>query len=230
MSKKQSSENSKIVFVSWSGGKDCMLALFYASTNLNLQPEYLVNMCDIETGTSVSHAMNKDLIGKQAQSLSIELIQKATSRKDYEKNFKEVIEQLKSKGVSAGVFGDIYLKEHRVWIERVCGEMQIKAIFPLWEIDTKKILADFVNLGFQTLVVSVNKLMLDRSWLGRVIDKKFVEDILLLENIDPCAENGEYHTFVYDGPIFNSAVPFNTESSYETNDHYYLKLEPNEKK
>jgi uncharacterized protein (TIGR00290 family) len=185
-------------------------------------------MCDIETGTSVSHAMSKILISKQAHSLDIELIQKATSRKDYENNFKEVIELLKKKGVSAGVFGDIYLKEHRVWIERVCNEMKIEAIFPLWGIETKILLSDFVNLGFQTIIVSVNKVMLNKSWLGKVINKEFINDILLLENIDPCAENGEYHTFVYNGPNFNETVSFKIASNYEADNHYYLKLEPNE--
>lgn len=194
-------------FVSWSGGKDCMLALHRFLKEKDNTIVCLVNMSNSEGTHSRSHGIKNDLVIKQAESLNIPLIQKATERVDYENNFKEIIQQLKEvEGVTCGVFGDIYLEAHRVWIDRVCNDMGIEAIYPLWGDSTNDLLHEFISEGFETTVVAINNTKLEQDWLGRKIDSNFLEDILKLEGVDPCAENGEYHSFVYNGPIFKNPL------------------------
>lgn len=203
-----------------------MLALYYAKVELKHDILYLINMCDSKTGTSLSHGLSSQTISKQAQALDIPIIQKGAERSNYEDTFKEVISKLKDEGVTTGIFGDIYLQEHRDWIERVCSEMNINPIFPLWGKKTIDILTSFVDLGFKALTVSVNNNYLPESWLGREIDASFINDISLLANIDPCAENGEYHSFVYDGPIFKEPVNLTKGKKHLSDNHYFLELLP----
>jgi len=212
------------LFVSWSGGKDCMLALYRVLHEKQHAVSHLVNMCDIDGLHSRSHGLKKHLIARQASAIGIEIVQQETDIKNYEANFKFVIDRLKRLGVTGGIFGDIYLQPHRDWIERVCAEMEIQPIFPLWNHLTIELVNEFIGLGFKTLTVSVNHQFLFQSWLGREIDNGFVNDILKLEGIDPCAENGEYHSFVYDGPLFKSAVPFVKVNEYYRDNHWFLEL------
>lgn len=211
-------------FVSWSGGKDCMLALYRF---LNI-PENdvccLVNMCDEASGQSSSHGLPASLLQHQANCLNIPLKQTKTTRSDYERRFKDVLKQLREEGVTAGVFGDIYLMEHRTWIERVCNESEMEPLFPLWGDSTTSLFQEFIDNGFQALTVSVCSDMLPISFLDRNLDTDFLTDILALEHADPCAENGEYHSFVYDGPLFDIPVSFVKEGVCLQDRHYYLKI------
>ena len=212
------------LFVSWSGGKDCMLALYRVLQEKEHKVLHLINMCEADGEHSRSHGMSKHLIANQALSIGIDIMQPASDFKSYEIQFKEAIGQLKKKGISGGVFGDIYLKPHRDWIERVCSEMDVQPFFPLWGNSTVELVYEFIHAGFKTIVVSVNSEYLPQSWLGRDIDKKFVNDITILKDIDPCAENGEYHSFVYDGPIFKTPVVFSSGKEYFKDNHWYLAL------
>ncbi len=114
--------------------------------------------------------------------------------------------------------------EHRVWIERVCSELQIEPIFPLWENDTKSLLKKLIDAGFKALTVAVNSDMLDENWIGRELDLSFYNEITSMENIDPCAENGEYHSFVYNGPIFSQPVNFSKGKTHQNGKHIFLQL------
>lgn len=164
------------------------------------------------------------MIRKQAARLNIPLLQKATSRGDYEKNMKEAIARLKSEGVDAGVFGDICLQEHRTWIERVCGEAGVSAVFPLWDKSTSGLMEQFITERFKTIVVSVRKEKLPKSFLGRLIDNDFLTDIHTFPATDPCGENGEYHTFVFDGPLFAAPVLFEKGDITEDDKHWFLDI------
>lgn len=210
-------------FVSWSGGKDCMLAMHRFLKDKENTVSHLVNMCESDKEYSRSHGIRNTWIKSQANSIGIELIQEKIGS-SYEESFKKVISELKDKGVAAGVFGDIYLEEHKVWIDHVCSDMGIEAIFPLWGNTTKDLLKEFITEGFKTLVVAIDNTKLNRDWLGRVIDHKFYDDIIKLENIDPCAEKGEYHTFVYDGPIFNKPIDFKVGNEIIKKQNTYLEL------
>lgn len=213
------------VFVSWSGGKDCMLALHRIKKEGMHDIHCLVNMCDKATPRSRSHGISNRLIGEQAFAMGIPVIQPVSGFDDYELVFKSAINQLKAQGVKGGVFGDIYLQEHRDWIERVCAETEIEPIFPLWGNSTADLLQEFVNEGFKARLVAVNQQHLTQNWLGRNIDQQFVNDILELPGLDPCAENGEYHSFVFDGPAFVTPVVFQERTSYVAHNHWFLELE-----
>lgn len=211
------------LFASWSGGKDCMLALFRMLQQKKYKVSYLINMCEAGTYNSRSHGLPRELIVEQALNIGISLIQKETDFGNYEMNFKRVIHQLKNEGVEGGIFGDIYLQAHRDWIERVCGELGIIPYFPLWEEDTGKLLKEFIDAGFQATIVSVRKDNLGQEWLGQNLDNGFLKEILKTD-IDPCAENGEFHTFVYDGPIFENAVNIKTDGIRSDDRHWYLTI------
>lgn len=192
----------------WSGGKDSCFAC-YKAISLGHQVVSLVNFTLASHGkNSLSHGLSAEIISKQAGSTGIPLIQKAMPQGGYEKEFKNLTAQWKNDlGVGGIVFGDIYLKEHKDWIGRVCKETDIEPILPLWELDTKKIIFDFIDCGFQAIVVCVKKDVLGNDWLGRKIDRKFIEDLEMHNpRIDPCGESGEFHTLVIAGPIFNGAL------------------------
>jgi uncharacterized protein (TIGR00290 family) len=216
------------VFVSWSGGKDCTLALYRFLRSGRGEVSCLLNMCEIGGEQSRSHGLKSDLLQAQATKMNIPLVQQTIDANGYEVNFKAMVNRLKNEGITAGVFGDIYLQEHRAWIERVCGELGIEAIFPLWGSNTLDLLNEFVEHGFRTLTVSVRSTMLSDAWLGREINQEFIEEIKALSDIDPCAENGEYHSFVFDGPVFKSPVKFSKGDVTHRDNHYFLKLMLNE--
>jgi diphthine-ammonia ligase len=212
------------LFSSWSGGKDCMLALSRVRQLGVHQVKVLVNMCDADSDFSRSHGIKQELIVRQAEALDIRLLQPKTDRASYERNFKSVILKLKEEGITGGVFGDIYLHEHRVWIERVCAETGIEAIFPLWDNPVNELANEFIVEGFKTLTVSVNAKQLAEDFLGRVYDSAFVEELSQIEGVDICAELGEFHTFVYDGPNFQHPVQFEKGSVSFRDNHWFLEI------
>jgi len=115
------------------------------------------------------------------------------------------VQNLLPAGVEGMVFGDIYLQEHKDWVERVCSELGIRAIEPLWGESTEEILSSFLDNGFQAVIVSAKSDLIDRDWIGRRVDNALL-DYLKRKNIDVCGENGEYHTLVTDGPIFKRPI------------------------
>ncbi len=157
---------------------------------------------------SRSHGVISEIIKLQAEAMGISILQRKTRWESYEEEFKETIFDLKRKGIQAGVFGDIDLEEHRDWIERVCKKMEIQPILPLWGMERKGLLLEFIEKGFQAIVVAIDSDFLDPTWLGRKIDEKFLSNLEQVKGIDLCGEHGEYHTFVYDGPIFKRPVRF----------------------
>lgn len=193
------------VFVSWSGGKESSLACYKAKTN-RLTPSYLLNMTVEDGSRSRTHGLAREVLSLQAAAIGIPLIQRKTSWESYEDNFKKTVLELKEEGTEGGVFGDIDLEEHRRWVKRVCKEIGIRPYLPLWGKCQKKVLEDFINLGFQAVVVAVKAEILGKRWLGRKIDGKFVKDIARVDGITLCGEGGEYHTLVIDGPIFKKKI------------------------
>lgn len=185
------------VFASWSGGKDSALAA-YKAIALGHEVLYLLNSVSENGQVSASHGIKAGVIALQAEAIGIPLFQMKTSWSTYEANFKQAISQLKERGITGGVFGDIYLTEHREWIERVCRETGIEAIFPLWGHDTSELIHEFMGCGFKSIIVASH---LEESLLGQTIDKKFLQKLVDLR-ADPCGEKGEYHSFVIAGPLF----------------------------
>jgi diphthine-ammonia ligase len=189
------------VFSSWSGGKECALAT-YRAISQGHEVLYLLNFISDDGERSRSHGTKASVLALQAQAVGIPLLQVKTSWEDYEQNFKRAVAELKGKGIEGGVFGDIDLEEHREWVERVCGEVGIKAFLPLWGAKPEKLIEEFLELKFKAMVVATR---LDEDFLGRVLDEPMVKQMCRLGS-HPCGESGEYHTFVTEGPIFKKRL------------------------
>jgi uncharacterized protein (TIGR00290 family) len=188
-----------------SGGKDSMLALWHART-LNLRATTLLTMFD-ETGErSRSHGVPKVLVEAQARALGLDLVAPSAGWKDYEKVFVEALNELRSRGHEAAIFGDIDLEPHREWEERVCRQAGLDHCLPLWHRDRRELARESIALGFKAIVVCVDSRYLGDEFCGRQFDLSFIAD--LPPGVDACGENGEFHTFVYDGPMFQRPVEF----------------------
>ena len=137
------------------------------------------------------------------------MVTKSTSWDGYEANFIDAVRELRAEGISAGVFGDIDLEGHREWVTRVCSTVEIEPVIPLWQEERRELLNEFISLGFRALIVSVKDAALDHSFLGRYLDDETVEELEKV-GVDICGEEGEYHTFVTDGPEFSRPVLFDT--------------------
>lgn len=154
------------------------------------------------------------MIEEQARSIGVELLQKEVVGNDYEKQFLEALFELKSFGVDGIVFGDIDVEQNRQWCENVCKKAGVRAYFPLWNLDQARILNDFLAEGFKAIVVALNSKFLDEEWLGKVIGPDLLNQIETLNvyrlttKITPCGEMGEYHTFVFDGPLFRFPIHY----------------------
>lgn len=194
------------VIASWSGGKDSCLAC-YKAIKQGYKVKYLLNFISKKYKRGCFHGIEAKLMNLQAELIGIPLIQKEVSpdMKKYEQEFKEAVSKLKSKSIKAMVFGDIALEEHKAWIERVCEEIKIKSIEPLWKSEPIKITEEFIDLGFKSIVVSAKAKLFNKEWIGHQFDREFL-DYLKSKKIDICGENGEFHTFVVDGPVFKKRI------------------------
>jgi uncharacterized protein (TIGR00290 family) len=119
------------------------------------------------------------------------------------------------------VFGDIYLDEHREWVERVCGELGIEAVEPLWDRNTESILTGFIDAGFEAIIVSAQARLIDEEWIGRRVDRDFM-NYLKAKNIDLCGENGEYHTLVVNGPLFKRRIEVTEGVTIKRDNYWFL--------
>jgi uncharacterized protein (TIGR00290 family) len=207
------------VFTSWSGGKECALAT-YKAISQGHKVLYLLNFISEGGERSRSHGIRASVLALQAEAIGIPLIQVKTSWEDYEENFKRVVRELKDKGIEGGVFGDIDLQEHRDWVERVCGEVGIKAFLPLWQVRPEELIDEFIRLEFKAMVVATR---LEESLLGKVLDKAIIRRIVKLGS-HPCGENGEYHTFVTAGPIFRRLLNITRDGRERRDDMWFLEI------
>ena len=184
-------------FFSWSGGKDSMLAL-HRALEAGWRVDALLAMFD-ETGErSRSHAIVPALMRAQARSLGIPLVMRHAGWSDYEAVFVDQLRAFAAAGCTHGLFGDIDLQPHRDWEERVCARAGLIAELPLWQAPRRALVDELFALGYRARVVCVDARVLDISFCGREFDAGFVAD--LPAGVDACGENGEFHTFVFDGP------------------------------
>lgn len=213
-------------FASFSGGKESVLSC-YRATKLGINISYLVNMTSCDGRYCRSHGISWEVLRIQAEGIGIPVIQGKTTWRDYEERFKRVISRMEKEGIRAGVFGDIDLQEHRCWVERVCSEVGIKPILPLWGEEREQILKEFIKVGFKAIIVATKADLLGKEWLGRRIDEEFLKDLKTL-GIDLCGEKGEYHTFVFDGPLFRKPMKIITGKRVLKRNHWFLEIVPKE--
>ena len=217
-------------FISWSGGKEASLSCYKTIQDKDFEAACLLNMAGEDGKRSRSHGISSEVLKRQAKSMEIPLIQRKSTWSTYEGEFKKAVAELKKEGVAAGVFGDMYIdrfssQEHKNWVERVCTETGITPVLPLWNMKGETLLEEFISLGFKAIVIALNTEFLDETFLGRVIDREFIEELKSRENIDICGETGEYHTFVYDGPVFKKPVDFEVRGTEARDKQRLLVLE-----
>lgn len=191
---------------SWSGGKDSCLA-YYKALKEGYQVKYLLNFISRESKRCCFHGIEANLLKLQSELIGIPLVQKEVTAdmQEYEQEFKAAVSELKSKGIKGAVFGDIYLDEHKDWVDRVCADLDITPIEPLWNEPASGLAEEFVNLGFKAIIVSAQADKFDKNFVGREVDKDLIRE-LSQKGICPCGENGEFHTLVVDGPIFKRRI------------------------
>jgi uncharacterized protein (TIGR00290 family) len=169
------------------------------------------------------------LLESQAESLGIRLynifISKDCSDEEYGHKMKEMLTRFSRLGVTAVVFGDIFLEDLRRFREKQLSKVGMKGIFPLWKKDTTELAHKFINLGFRAIITSMDSEVLDRKFVGKEIDEEFLARIP--SSVDPCGENGEFHSFVFSGPTFKKNVIFRVgEVVFRENRFYYCDLAP----
>jgi uncharacterized protein (TIGR00290 family) len=193
----------------WSGGKDSALALYRILQENKYKVVGLLTTLN-ETHKRVSmHGVREELLEMQAESIDIPLIKMFVSEgtnSEYENKMRELLLKWKGMGVSKIIFGDIFLEDLRLYRENNLKETGLTAEFPLWKENTQDLISEFLSLGFKTVICCVNDAFLGEESVGKEITGDFVKQ--LPENIDPCGENGEYHTFCYEGPIFKKRIKF----------------------
>ncbi|RLC96046.1 MAG: diphthine--ammonia ligase [Chloroflexi bacterium] len=214
------------VAASWSGGKDGCLSC-YKALRQGHDVAYLVNFISSEYRRVSFHGVRARIIRRQAEAVGIPLVQYSIppDMATYEKKFKQAVSSVKRKGVEGMVFGDIYINEHREWIERVCGELGIVPLLPLWGISPTVVLGEFIEAGFKALVVSASASIFDQHWLGRTLDQHCLAELQALDQqgrCDVCGEQGEYHTLVVDGPIFRRRVQLLAGARVERDGRWFL--------
>ncbi len=200
----------KKTYFNWSSGKDSAMALHRLLQDTQFSVEHLLTSMNTHYDRVSMHGVRRALLDEQLRAINLpystlELPAEPTME-EYEAIIGAKMQELKSLGFTDTGFGDIFLEDLRNYREEKLSTVGIRAHFPLWKEDTTALLHQFIDDGFRSIVVCCNDELLGKSWVGREISHDFIDD--LPENIDPCGENGEFHTFCFDGPIFSHPIQF----------------------
>ncbi len=208
----------------WSGGKDSTLAL-HRARGAGLDVRYLVNVYEGTSGRVRFHGVPAALIQVQAASLGISLIQRNTHPQAFEAVFDQLLDDLRSRGVQGVLFGNIHLADVRAWYEERTTRRGFVHRELLWGGQTGQLAREFVAAGYRAVVTAVDLARGDRSWVGRELDEELIRAVEAF-GADPCGEFGEYHTFVFQGPLFRHPVPFSLGKRAERDGHLFVDLVP----
>ncbi|MCT8137069.1 diphthine--ammonia ligase [Anaerobacillus sp. CMMVII] len=196
--------------VSWSGGKDSTFALYKILKADQYKVEALLTTVTEGFNRISIHGVRESLLEKQAESLAIPLkkmyIPQESSNEVYQKRMSEQLKELKNVGIETIVFGDIFLEDVRAYREELIEKLKMKAIFPLWGQSTDELINEFFSVGFKTITTCIDTEKVTSEFLGREMDEHFIKE--LPKNVDPCGENGEFHTFTFEGPLFKQKIDF----------------------
>lgn len=198
----------KPAILSWSGGKDSTLSLYEVTRRGEFQVKALLTTLTKDYERISMHGVRRDLLQKQASALGLQVdevwISKDAQNSEYEEQMRKALEKRKLEGVRDVIFGDIFLEDIRRYREEKLGQIGIRGVFPLWGRPTRDLANFFIESGFRAILCTVDPKALPKSFCGREYDRSLLRD--LPKNIDPCGENGEFHTFVYDGPVFKRRI------------------------
>ncbi|MHC4644488.1 MAG: Dph6-related ATP pyrophosphatase [Planctomycetota bacterium] len=211
------------VIVAWSGGKDSTLALHEIIKTEEYEIAVLLTTVTQEYDRVSMHGVRRVLLERQAESLGFALekvfISQDTSNEEYGARMREVMQGYVSAGIRSVVFGDIFLEDLRKHREDNLAKTGARAIFPLWSQDTARLARTFIGAGFRAVITCVDSNALDKKYIGREYDERFLSE--LPGGVDPCGENGQFHSFVYDGPIFDRRIAFETGEIVLRKDRFY---------
>ena len=198
------------VAISWSGGKDCALALFEIRQSKKYEALSLHTVFNLDTNRVGLHGIKQYLIEQQAQSLGIPLdkifIPSTEDHAAYENAMHKYYQPLGEAGIRTIVFGDIFLEDLKAYREKMLSSHGLIGVFPLWKANSQNVAEKFIGTGFKAIICAVDARYFSKSDVGREYDLAFIESLPV--DVDPCGENGEFHTFVYDGPVFDKPVSF----------------------
>jgi uncharacterized protein (TIGR00290 family) len=198
------------LLMSWSGGKDSCMALHEITQASTCEVAALITTITEDYDRISMHGTRRSLLERQAASLGLQLhkvsIPKSATNEEYETRMAQALMGYRKLGIDTIGFGDLFLEDIRLYRERFLSRFDMKGMFPVWHRNTTEFLKDFIDLGFKAVVTCVTAELLDKSFAGRLIDGEFLQS--LPHGVDPCGENGEFHTFVFDGPLFRQPVRF----------------------
>jgi len=196
----------------WSGGKDSALALYHLLQDDAYEDVQLLTTANEVLGRVSMHGVRMELVERQARALGLPLrwlrLPEPAPMPVYERLMHQTLAAFRAAGYTQAAFGDIFLEDLKAFREKGLARVDMQGVFPLWGRDSRQLVSAFIELGFKAVVVCVNAKHLDASFAGRPLDYDFLRD--LPPGVDPCGENGEYHSFVYDGPLFREPVRFAT--------------------
>ena len=199
----------KAIF-NWSGGKDSSLALYHVLKDKEFDVSALMTTVNSQYDRISMHGVRKELLYAQGEAIGLPIkeirLPEMPTMEEYDSLMKSVLTDLQDQGITHSIFGDIFLEDLRNYRIEKLSQVGLQGHFPLWKRDTKELIHEFIDLGFKTILVCVKADLLDAEFAGRVIDHDFLKD--LPKDVDPCGENGEFHTFVFDGPIFTKPIDF----------------------
>ena len=210
--------------ISYSGGKDSALAL-YRMIKQGHKPIALVTTVNIEHDRSWFHGIQDELLQSISSSLQIPLIICKCTPNDYAQLYENSLEKARLMGADSCVFGDIDIRGHREWNEERCQMAGLKCVLPLWQQDRETLVRETIASGFKAIIKIVDSRKLGDSFLGQTLTVSLIEEIKSA-GVDVCGENGEYHTFVYDGPVFKSPVAFKTGKLIDFGGHKAIEITP----
>ena len=215
----------KVLFC-WSGGKDSAMALHVLRQQSDLQVAALLTTVTEGYERISMHGVRRALLVRQAEAIGLPLqevrIPPQCVNPLYESRMREALLAQKAASVRQVAFGDIFLEDLREYRERNLAQVEMTAVFPIWRRDTRELARDFCGQGFRAIAVCIDAKKLGREFAGRELDESFFSD--LPAGVDPCGENGEFHTFVYDAPVFASAIGVARGETVERDGFYYCDL------
>ena len=218
------------VLVSWSGGKDGAVALGEVLKERRYRVAALLTTVTEDYDRTSMHGVRRCLLERQVESLGFPLelvtISRNATNAEYEEKMGQLLERYRVLGVTSVVFGDIFLEDLRRYREEKLAQVGMTAVFPLWKRDTRELAHSLAPQGFRAITTCVDAHALDPKFVGRMIDEHFLTE--LPESVDPCGENGEFHSFVYDAPIFRRPISFTVgETVLRENRFCFCDLIPN---
>ncbi len=212
--------------ISWSGGKDCCLALYKALSD-GVKVSHMVNFVNIDAALTMSHCLDPELIKAQAQALNLSVVQERVNWNTYEPEFRRVISGLRSQGIDTLITGDIDLADSLAWNRKMSRETGMNLLMPLENGEPETVLSGFIEAGFEAVIVCVDRRTPAKDWLGECISASFLKKVRGVQGgtVHICGEKGEYHTLVTDGPLFRQRIEILRSSPVNIEGYSYLNIE-----